>query len=180
MRSFEGKVLLISLLISPLPVLAGADTFSIDDLMQMVEEESRIETSPKPEQEINAALLSSPPRDSVNKTEQPTVVSEREIQNISDDKPLKVGAREFAISAGCAFMQIYRVATDTDFTKTLDLVKYRSSALGAEYLTIVYHQEGIMHNLVEAFFNSTYLLTSETSKPAIKTVMIAEMYDCEG
>ena len=171
---------LTSLLIAVPPAIAGADTFPIDELMEMVKEETKAEVSAESEAKEKPSLPLSPVRDSANKTEQPTVILNLEMQGLTDVKTIKVGARQFAISMDCEFMQVYRAATDTDFTKTLDLLKSRALALGAEYLTVVYHQEGNVQNIADAFLNSTYLLAAQTSTPTIKTVMVVEMFDCEG
>ena len=180
MRSLGTTVFLTSLLIAAPPVIAGADTFPIDELMEMVIEETNAEVSAEPEAMEKPSLPLSPVRDSANKTEQPTVILKHEMQELSDVESIKVGARQFAISMDCEFMQIYRAATDTDFTKTLNLIKSRALGLGADYLTVVYHQEGNVQNIANAFLNSTYLLAAQTSTPTIKTVMVVEMYDCEG
>lgn len=171
---------LTSLLIAVPPAIAGADTFPIDELMEMVKEETKAEVSAESEAKEKPSLPLSPVRDSANKTEQPTVILNLEMQGLTDVETIKVGARQFAISMDCEFMQVYRAATDTDFTKTLDLLKSRALALGAEYLTVVYHQEGNVQNIADAFLNSTYLLAAQTSTPTIKTVMVVEMFDCEG
>jgi len=173
-------VFLTSLLIAVPPAIAGADTFPIDELMEMVKEETKAEVSAESEAKEKPSLPLSPVRDSANKTEQPTVILNLEMRGLTDVETIQVGARQFAISMDCAFMQVSRAATDTDFTKTLDLLKSRALALGAEYLTVVYHQEGNVQNIADAFLNSTYLLAAQTSTPTIKTVMVVEMFDCEG
>ena len=140
----------------------------------------------KAEAEAEAEIISQviplplPPHSSVNKTEQPTIITAEEMTRGKQNTSIKVGAREFALARGCQFMKVYKVATNIDFTETLKLVKYRSSALGAEYITIIHHQEGGSHNAVQGFFDATYLVgSSTTQRPTIKTVMTVEMYDCE-
>jgi len=52
--------------------------------------------------------------------------------------------------------------------------------MGAEYLTVLFHQEGVNSRLAESFFDSVYLLQTHTVEPTIQTVMVVEMYDCHG
>lgn len=160
------------------PLLGGVDPSPIDDLMEMVDEEAVTDEPRTPP---------SPPRSAVNKTEQPTVVTDPTEPNqaaaagqdqVALPTEVKVGARQFALAEGCHFMQVYRVATDSDFTDTLALVKYRAGALGAEYVTVLFHREGGVHTLVQSFLDATYLLRSGTAEPVIRTVMAVEMYDC--
>ena len=144
--------------------------------------EAEAEAKAKAKAEIISQVipLPLPPHRSVNKTEQPTIITAEEMIRGKQNTSVKVGAREFALARGCQFMKVYKVATNIDFTETLKLVKYRSSALGAEYITIIHHQEGGSHNAVQGFFDATYLVgSSTTQRPTIKTVMTVEMYDCE-
>ena len=144
--------------------------------------EAKAEAEAEAEAEIISQVipLPLPPHRSVNKTEQPTIITAEEMIRGKQNTSVKVGAREFALARGCQFMKVYKVATNIDFTETLKLVKYRSSALGAEYITIIHHQEGGSHNAVQGFFDATYLVgSSTTQRPTIKTVMTVEMYDCE-
>ena len=143
---------------------------------------AKAKTKAEAEAEIISQVipLPLPPHRSVNKTEQPTIITAEEMIRGKQNTSVKVGAREFALARGCQFMKVYKVATNIDFTETLKLVKYRSSALGAEYITIIHHQEGGSHNAVQGFFDATYLVgSSTTQRPTIKTVMAVEMYDCE-
>lgn len=160
------------------PLLGGVDPFPVDELMEMVDKEATTSEPRTPP---------SPPRSAVNKTEQPTVVTDPtepgrgsagDRDPVSLPTEVKVGARHFALAEGCHFMQVYRVATDSDFTDTLALVKYRAGALGAEYVTVLFHREGGVHTLVQSFLDATYVLRSGTANPVIRTVMAVEMYDC--
>ena len=147
-----------------------------------IQAKAKAETKAETKAEIISQVipLPLPPHRSVNKTEQPTIITAEEMIRGKQNTSIKVGAREFALARGCQFMKVYKVATNIDFTETLKLVKYRSSALGAEYITIIHHQEGGSHNAVQGFFDATYLVgSSTTQRPTIKTVMTVEMYDCE-
>jgi hypothetical protein len=204
MRTQNLLAITLLAIFSPLLAVAGTDPFPIDELLEMaVEEQSpqlKAETKAKAEAEVRANIqakakakaeaeaeiisqvipLPLPPHSSVNKTEQPTIITAEEMIRGKQNTSVKVGAREFALARGCQFMKVYKVATNIDFTETLKLVKYRSSALGAEYITIIHHQEGGSHNAVQGFFDATYLVgSSTTQRPTIKTVMTVEMYDCE-
>ncbi len=185
---------LACLVLTPVTAVGGVDPFPIDALMDMVDEETRAQTPTSP---ADGAV-----RSSANRTEQPTRVTPRKplseplrepptasstrSEDATDadirfaEGTMTVGARGFAIEAECVFMQVYRAATDSDFTATLDLVRDRASSMGAEYLTVLFHQEGVHSRLAASFFDAVYLLQTHTAEPTIQTVMVVEMYDCHG
>lgn len=155
------------------PGWGGVDDSPIDELMEKVQKESIPEDKP--------VVLPNEIRASANTTNEPTIVDESEhLETDKSTSEVKVGARHFAIENGCEFMQVYRVATDSDFTETLQLIKYRSRLLGAEFLTISHHSEGNYYLNGHNFFIPTYLMRSygRSEVPLIRTVMVAEMYDC--
>jgi|GEM_PF-3594552 len=194
MRLLAASTVSACFVLTPLTAVGGVDPFPIDELMEMVDNETRTQTSP----------AQGTVRSSANRTEQPTRVEPLKplAESVEPDPPapplteaskrelnpstkfaegtMTVGARGFAIDAGCVFMQVYRAATDSDFTATLNLVRYRASSMGAEYLTVLFHQEGVNSRLAESFFDSVYLLQTHTVEPTIQTVMVVEMYDCHG
>lgn len=189
MRLFAALTISAWVGFTPLTAISGVDSSPIDELMEIVEEETSIDVSTS----SNHGSI----RSSANKTEQPTRVRPPERGSSSPGQSetsegatkatakfpegtMTVGARGFAIEAGCVFMQVYRAATDSDFTATLELVQYRASSMGAEYLTVLFHQEGVNPRLAENFFDSVYLLQTRTVNPTIQTVMVVEMYDCNG
>ena len=187
MRFLAASIVAACSVLTPLAAVSGVDPSPIDELMEMVDTETRTQTAP-----VQGAI-----RSSANRTEEPTRVKPLEpdpsIPSLDEttehessasvkyaEGTMTVGARGFAIDAGCVFMQVYRAATDSDFTATLDLVRYRASTMGAEYLTVLFHQEGVNSRLAESFFDSVYLLQTNTVEPTIQIVMVVEMYDCHG
>lgn len=189
------------LVLAPVTANSGVESFPISEFMDMVDEETHTKRSTLTNQSASTPAV----RSSANKTENPTKVESPMMVPVEPSKvgtqtpqssnndqsapkkqrsfiegTMTVGAREFALAAECEFMQVYRAATDADFSATLDLIRYRASSMGAEYLTIIFHQEGVSKSLAESFFDSVYLFQTGNIQPTIQTVMVAEMYDCHG
>ena len=162
---------------------AGVESSPISDLMETLEAEemdrNRVSSEVNDDsQNLEESSLETV-RESANKTEHPTTV-ETDFESLDPMHldQVKVGARRFAIESGCEFLHMYRVATDTGFTESLNLIKFRAKALGAEYLTIIFHREGDESGIADIFRDARYVFRPDAHPPKIHTIIVAEMYDC--
>jgi len=101
-------------------------------------------------------------------------------QETPQSKSVIVGSQVYAMTNSCTLIKRYRVVTNSDFTGTLNLMKYRASLMGAKWLTIVSHRE------LDRFENSTQLSNDQViyrdgvdigSSRYLSTV-VADLYDC--
>ena len=101
-------------------------------------------------------------------------------QETPQSKSVIVGSQVYAMTNSCTLIKRYRVVTNSDFTGTLNLMKYRASLMGAKWLTIVSHRE------LDRYENSTQLSNDQViyrdgvdigSSRYLSTV-VADLYDC--
>lgn len=153
--------------------VAGVDDSPLDEFMDEVKKEL---TESRSEAPIRPTAF---PKSSINVSESPVHVNKNDEKQKRVAETVTVGAREFALKRSCEFMQVYRVSTNSGFTDTLSLLKYRASLLGAEYLTVLSHREGV--NVVQQFLYPQYYFFNDSgtlNRQPIQTVMVVEMYDC--
>lgn len=170
---FLGALVCLSCFVGDSISIAGVDDSPLDEFMFEVKKElteSRAETP---------ITQNGFPKPSINVSESPVKVKKNDEKQKRAAEKVTVGAREFALERNCEFMQVYKVSTNSDFTDTLSLVKYRASLLGAEYLTVLFHREGV--SVIHQFLYPKYYFSNETGTQEaqpIQTVMVVEMYDC--
>jgi len=101
-------------------------------------------------------------------------------QETPQSKSVIVGSQVYAMTNSCTLIKRYRVVTNSDFTGTLNLMKYRASLMGAKWLTIVSHRE------LDRYENSTQLSNDQViyrdgidigSSRYLSTI-VADLYDC--
>jgi hypothetical protein len=101
-------------------------------------------------------------------------------QETPQSKSVIVGSQVYAMTNSCTLIKRYRVVTNSDFTGTLNLMKYRASLMGAKWLTIVSHRE------LDRYENSIQLSNDQViyrdgvdigSSRYLSTI-VADLYDC--
>jgi hypothetical protein len=101
-------------------------------------------------------------------------------QETPESKSVIIGAQVFATLAGCQFMQRYRVTTNSDFTSSLNLLKYRSSMMGASRITIIQHNQ--MDNYRDALVsNGSEIIVKQGTTlrgSNVYTSLVGDLYDC--
>ena len=96
-------------------------------------------------------------------------------------KSILVGSDIFARTAGCQFMQRYKVRTTATFTESLNLLKYRSALMGAKRISIVKHEEvdSSESKIVIYDANIVYVQAGTSLQGApFHTTITANLYDC--
>lgn len=96
-------------------------------------------------------------------------------------KSILVGSDIFARTAGCQFMQRYKVRTTATFTESLNLLKYRSALMGAKRISIVKHEEvdSSESRIVIYDDNIVYSQAGTSLQGApFHTTLTANLYDC--
>lgn len=101
-------------------------------------------------------------------------------QETPQSKSVIVGSQVYAIVNSCTLIKRYRVVTNSDFTGTLNLMKYRASLMGAKWLTVISHRE------LDRYENSIQTTSDEViyrdgvdigSSRYLSTI-VADLYDC--
>ena len=106
-------------------------------------------------------------------------VPSRYLQETPQSRMVRTGASQLALSRGCMFMQRYRIAINADFTGTLNLMKYRASGMGSEWINVQFHAEATPYDRVEKYGASVFLVDGTmTRENQIYTVMEADLFDC--
>lgn len=106
-------------------------------------------------------------------------VPSRYLQETPESKKVQAGASQFAMAKGCMFMQRYRIAINADFTGTLNLMKYRSAGMGAEWINVQFHAESTPVERLSDYGASLFLVDgTRTLENQIFTVMEADLFDC--
>jgi hypothetical protein len=98
-------------------------------------------------------------------------------------KSVIVGSDIFAQTAGCQFMQRYKVRTTATFTESLNLLKYRSAMMGAKRISIVKHEEvDAAESRVVIHDDDVLYIQAGTSLQGapFHTTITANLYDCNG
>ena len=98
-------------------------------------------------------------------------------------KSVAVGSDVFAQTAGCQFMQRYKVRTTATFTESLNLLKYRSALMGAKRISIVKHEEvDASESRIVIHDDDVVYLQAGTSLQGspFHTTITANLYDCNG
>lgn len=96
-------------------------------------------------------------------------------------KSVLVGSDTFARTAGCQFMQRYKVRTTATFTESLNLLKYRSAMMGAKRISIIKHEEvDASESRIVIYDDDVVYVQAGTSLQGtpFHTTIIANLYDC--
>jgi hypothetical protein len=101
-------------------------------------------------------------------------------QETPQSKSVIVGSQVYAMTNACTLIKRYRVVTNSDFTGTLNLMKYRASLMGAKWLTIVSHRE------LDRYENSIQLNNDQVvyrdgvdiGSARYLSTIVADLYDC--
>lgn len=101
-------------------------------------------------------------------------------QETPQSKSVIVGSQIYALTNSCQLIKRYKVVTNSDFTGTLNLMKYRASLMGAKWLTIVSHRE------LDRFENSIQLNNDQIiyrdgvdiGSARYLSTIVADLYDC--
>lgn len=106
-------------------------------------------------------------------------IPSRYLQETTESKSVKAGAAQFAMTKGCMFLQRYRIAINADFTGTMNLMKYRASGMGAEWINIQFHAESTPLERIFDYGASMFLVDgTQTLENEVFTVMEADLFDC--
>lgn len=98
-------------------------------------------------------------------------------------KSVLVGSDVFAQTAGCQFMQRYKVRTTATFTESLNLLKYRSALMGSKRISIVKHEEvDASESRIVIHDDDVVYVQAGTSLQGtpFHTTITANLYDCAG
>lgn len=97
-----------------------------------------------------------------------------------ESKSVAVGSQVQASILGCSNMQQYRIRTNTDFTSTMNLFKYRASLMGSKRVVIVYHAEVDASESIGEMNVSDVLIREGTTLlgSRIHTTLVGDLYDC--
>ena len=95
-------------------------------------------------------------------------------------KSVIVGSQVYAAANACQIIKRYRIVTNTDFTGSLNLMKYRASLMGAKWITVVSHRE------IDRYENSIQLSNEQVifrdgvdiGSARYLTTLVADLYDC--
>ena len=93
-------------------------------------------------------------------------------------KQVAVGSKYYAESSKCKVLQRYKVRTNSDFTSSLNLLKYRAAMMGAQRIVIVHHSE------INSYENEYVSKEEKITKNPVPdeqyfyTTLIADLYDC--
>lgn len=95
-------------------------------------------------------------------------------------KSVIVGSQVYAAANACQIIKRYRIVTNTDFTGSLNLMKYRASMMGAKWITVVSHRE------IDRYENSIQLSNEQVifrdgvdiGSARYLTTLVADLYDC--
>jgi hypothetical protein len=101
-------------------------------------------------------------------------------QETPQSKSVIVGSQVYAMTNACTLIKRYRVVTNSDFSGTLNLMKYRASLMGAKWLTIVSHRE------LDRYENSIHLSNDQIvyrdgvdiGSARYLSTIVADLYDC--
>jgi hypothetical protein len=95
-------------------------------------------------------------------------------------KSIIVGSQVYAAVNACQIIKRYRIVTNTDFTGSMNLMKYRAALMGAKWITIVAHREvDRMENSVQ--LNDEQIIFRDgvdIGSARYLTTLIADLYDC--
>lgn len=125
-------------------------------------------------------LYSTPIYSSMQSKDSTLVAPNYQYQETPQSKSVIVGSQTYAMTNACQLIKRYRVITNSDFTGTLNLIKYRASLMGAKWMTIVSHRE------LDRFENSIQLNNDQViyrddidigSSRYLSTI-VADLYDC--
>ena len=106
-------------------------------------------------------------------------IPSRYLQETPESQSVKTGASQFAMAAGCMFLQRYRIAINADFTGTMNLMKYRAAGMGAERINVQFHAESTPFERIFDYGASMFLVDgTQTLENQVFTVMEADLFDC--
>jgi hypothetical protein len=93
-------------------------------------------------------------------------------------KKVVVGSKYYAESAKCKILQRYKVKTNSDFTSSLNLLKYRAAMMGAQRIVIVHHSEINSYENENVSKNEKITKNPLPDEQYFYTTLIADLYDC--
>lgn len=103
-----------------------------------------------------------------------------QFQETAQSRSVIVGSQVYATANACQMIKRYRVVTNSDFTGSLNLMKYRAALMGAKWITIVQHRE------LDRFENAVHLSNEQVvyrdgidlGTSRYLTTLVADLYDC--
>ncbi len=101
-------------------------------------------------------------------------------QETPQSKSIIVGSQTYAMTNSCQLIKRYRVVTNSDFTGSLNLMKYRASLMGAKWITIVSHRElDRMENAIQLSNDQViYRDGVDIGSARYLSAIVADLYDC--
>lgn len=103
-----------------------------------------------------------------------------QFQETAQSRSVIVGSQVYAVANACQLIKRYRVVTNTDFTGTLNLMKYRANLMGAKWITIVQHQEVDRLENALHWSNQQVIFRDGVDLGSYRylTTLVADLYDC--
>ncbi|MFN6408137.1 MAG: hypothetical protein ACK4VU_11550 [Limnohabitans sp.] len=128
-----------------------------------------------------AIPLENPPIYSNYKSKDTTLMApDFQYQETPQSKSIIVGSQTYAITNSCQLIKRYRVVTNSDFTGSLNLMKYRASLMGAKWITIVSHRE-LDRNENAIQLNNDQIIYRDgidIGSARYLSAIVADLYDC--
>jgi hypothetical protein len=125
--------------------------------------------------------LENPPIYSNYKSKDTTLMApDFQYQETPQSKSIIVGSQTYAITNSCQLIKRYRVVTNSDFTGSLNLMKYRASLMGAKWITIVSHRE-LDRNENAIQLNNDQIIYRDgidIGSARYLSAIVADLYDC--
>lgn len=101
-------------------------------------------------------------------------------QETPESRAIIAGSTLHATLAACSFIQRYRVATNADFTSTMNMFKNRAHHMGAERVVFVQHFE-VDPREAPKFVLDTQIVYAPSGMGTSNghlSVLIGDLYDC--
>lgn len=101
-------------------------------------------------------------------------------QETPESRAVIAGSTLHATMAACSFIQRYRVATNADFTSTMNMFKNRAFHMGAERIVFVQHFEVDPKEVAYYRLENELFLTSSAvgTSSGHLSVLVGDLYDC--
>jgi hypothetical protein len=95
-------------------------------------------------------------------------------------KSVIVGSAQFAKANGCAFISRYRIRTNTDFTSSVNMFRYRANLMGAKWVTILQHGEVDRSEGAYQMADGGVVLREgkDMGSSRFFTTIVGDLYDC--
>lgn len=129
---------------------------------------------------VNVPLESPPVPSSLKSKDATLMAPDFQYQETPQSKSIIVGSQTYAITNSCQLIKRYRVVTNSDFTGTLNLMKYRASLMGAKWITIVSHRElDRLENAIQ-LDNDLIIYRDGVDMGSARylSAIVADLYDC--